>query len=96
MDADQDMNWKIEWDNGLNVDQQDTGLDTDFGIGLGVGQNTTIDWDFGLSWSTDSELHKPLVEWGYSYHHACNSNRKPYVHIYDRCLLSKETVNTEK
>ena len=48
MDADQDMNWKIEWDNGLNVDQQDTGLDTDFGIGLGVGQNTTVDWDFCL------------------------------------------------
>ena len=71
MDADQDMNWKIEWDNGLNVDQQDTGLDTDFGIGLGVGQNTTVDWDFCLSWSTDSELHKPLVEQGYSYHHAC-------------------------
>ena len=37
MDADQDMNWKIERDIGLNVDQQDTGLDTDFGIGLGVG-----------------------------------------------------------
>ena len=48
MDADQDMNWKIEWDTSLNVDQQDTGLDIDFGIGLGVGQNTTIDWDFGL------------------------------------------------
>ena len=35
MEADQDMNWKIEWDIGFNVDQQDTGFDTDFGIGLG-------------------------------------------------------------
>ena len=62
MDADQDMNWKIEWDTSLNVDQQDTGLDIDFGIGLGVGQNTTIDWDFGLSWSTDSDLNAVLLE----------------------------------
>ena len=58
MEADQDMNWKIEWDIGFNVDQQDTGFDTDFGIGLGAGQNNTIDWDIGLSWSTDSDLDR--------------------------------------
>ena len=58
MEADQDMNWKIEWDIGFNVDQQDTGFDTDFGIGLGAGQNTTVDWNFGWSWDTDSDLDR--------------------------------------
>ena len=52
--ANQDMNWKIGWDICLNVGYWDTGLGTGFNIGLGFGQNTTVDWDFGLSWSTDS------------------------------------------
>ena len=46
MEADQDMNGKIEWDIGLDVGQ----WDTDFGIGLGVG---SFDCDFDLS--TDSD-----------------------------------------
>ena len=75
MEADQDMNGKIEWDIGLDVGQ----WDTDFGIGLGVG---SFDCDFDLS--TDSDLDRPLVEQRHSYHHACNSNRKPHDHIYDR------------
>ena len=33
--TDQDMNWKIGWDIGLNVGYWDTGLGTNFDIGLG-------------------------------------------------------------
>ena len=31
------MNWKIGWDIGLNVGYWDTGLGTNFDIGLGFG-----------------------------------------------------------
>lgn len=74
--TDQDMNWKIGWDICLNVGYWDTGLGTNFDIGLGFGQNTTIDLDFCLSWSTHSDMDSSLVKQGHSYLHAYNNSTK--------------------
>ena len=64
--TDQDMNWKIGWDIGLNVGYWDTGLGTNFDIGLGFGQNTTIDLDFCLShWLCLSVVGLSLVRWAW-------------------------------
>ena len=78
--TDQDMNWKVEWDIGLDVRYNSWKAEwyTDFGIGLGIGQDTTIDWDFGLSTDSDLDRVGSLVEQGHRYHHACNSNMKPH------------------